>query len=494
MRARRHHRRFAASALALAALLLSVRPAAGLAETYQPVLASLHVHSTVSTGDMTLDQLADRAERQGLDAIILSENFTLRYEYGLFPFRGVLRRSVTLPSVIEYGIDRFLADVAAVQARHPRLLIIPGVEVVAHYYWTGSLLTDDLTMHDAQKNLLVIGMAHAEDYAALPATGNPHVARLGAGAALDFAPVLLLAPAAWLWPRRSSARRRRSGAWRRPAAILLICVSLAMIGASWPFGRPVFSPYEAAGVAPHQAVIDHAAAHGGLTFWSMPEARDFEQHRVARWTVTTKTDPHPEMLQRTHGYTGFGGVYQDNRTVTQPGGLWDQLLSGAPGFRPVSIGESAFHAVGHAGKDLDQVLTVLLVRERTHAGALDALKHGRLYAVQQPRGDRRLVLDRYELRCADRRAVAGETLRADADCAPVLDIAVSSADGSRRPVTVTVVKNGHILKRWTAETPLAESVSDVPIAGGARTFHRLIVESDAELLANPIFVESGPRA
>src|SRR5205807_4385214 len=57
----------------------------------RPLVAALHVHSTISTGSLNLDQLAERAERLGLDAVVLSENLVLRYEYGAFPLRGVLK-------------------------------------------------------------------------------------------------------------------------------------------------------------------------------------------------------------------------------------------------------------------------------------------------------------------------------------------------------------------------------------------------------------------
>src|SRR5207249_7099552 len=69
----------------------------------RPLVAALHVHSTISTGSLNLDQLAERAERLGLDAVVLSENFVLRYEYGVLPLRGLLKRAVTLPSVLDYG-------------------------------------------------------------------------------------------------------------------------------------------------------------------------------------------------------------------------------------------------------------------------------------------------------------------------------------------------------------------------------------------------------
>src|SRR2546427_2069768 len=60
----------------------------------------------------------------------------LQYEYGIWPLRGVFRRTVVLPSVLEHGVGQYLAEIAAVQARHQGVLLIPGIEVAPHYYWT----------------------------------------------------------------------------------------------------------------------------------------------------------------------------------------------------------------------------------------------------------------------------------------------------------------------------------------------------------------------
>ena len=106
----------------------------------QQLLATVHVHSTASTGELTIEALAERAEQLGLDVLILTDNFSLRYEYGLWPLPGLLKRQVRFPSVLEYGIERYVDEIAATQSRHPKLIILPGVEVAPYYYWTGSLV------------------------------------------------------------------------------------------------------------------------------------------------------------------------------------------------------------------------------------------------------------------------------------------------------------------------------------------------------------------
>ena len=189
----------AAAFLAVLAAALAM-PAAAL----EPLPAVLHVHSDLSTGDFSLEQLAGMAERQGVGALLVAENYLLRVEYGLPPFRALTRAVHQERSVLDAGVDHFLARVEQARASNPRVLIIAGVEVLPHYFWSGSPLTLDMTAHDTQKNLLVFGL-DAAALRALPVTHNPVVGRYGWASALDALPVALLVPGVVLLARRRRA-------------------------------------------------------------------------------------------------------------------------------------------------------------------------------------------------------------------------------------------------------------------------------------------------
>jgi len=476
--------------------------AAGL----RPLVATVHVHSHVSTGSLSLDQLAERAEQLGIEAVVLTDNFVLRYEYGLPPLRGVLKRTYTLPSVLEYGVQRFLQEVTTAQARHPRVLLVPGVEVAPHYYWTGSLTGGNLTMHNSQKNLLVLGLRSAEEYASLPVSGNPGSYRYGWMSGLNLSPVLLLVPAAWLW-RRPVLRQARVGVTmytvekrRRLPALVLSVVALVLLLNAWPFGQPVFSAYDdRLEYQPYQALIDAVAARGGVVLWSMPEAIDFNVFSFGPLgKVTVKTDRYPEALMLTKGYTGFGGVYQDTRTVTQPGGIWDQVLglylTGQRAVPPFITGEIAFHGPGHDTLELDQVLTVLRVRERTPEGLADAVRSGRLYGVVQTRKDFGLRLDLFRVECEGgaRGAESGETLDPEGARDVAVQVAVSATDQGRHPVSVTIVRSGEVVARLSGETPFQRRFTDDGLPPGRWHAYRVEVRGDGEILSNPIFVGPVP--
>jgi hypothetical protein len=467
-----------------------------------PVVAALHVHSTASTGSLSFDEIAEEAERLGVEAVIFSDNFALRFEYGLAPLRGVLRKTVSFPSVLEYGTEQYLEELAAAQARHPRVLLIPGVEVAPHYFWTGSLFEQNLTMHDGQKNLLVLGLNRPEDYADLPVHGNTDSYHYGWGTVFDLTPLLLLLPAAWLWPRqrgRQDAATKHGAISRtvkRVAALALGALAVVMVALAWPFSQPAFSPYEDLKYRPHQTLIDAATDRGATVVWSMPEARDFHVQSVGPvGSLTIKTEPYLEALEQTTGYAGFGGVYEDNRSVARPGGTWDQViahyLAGRRTRPPFVTGEIAFHGPGHDHKRLNQVQTVLWVHERTQAGVLQAIQAGRMYAVHQHKDDFELRLETFRLECETGlcSAESGETITRKGPQGLEVVIAVSATDQRTQPITLTVIKSGRVLTQISGETPFETRIADPESLSDLSAWYRILVKGGAEIVSNPIFVQ-----
>jgi len=459
----------------------------------QQLLATVHVHSTASTGELTVEALAERAERLGLDVLILTDNFSLRYEYGLWPLPGLLKRQVRFPSVLEYGIERYLDEIAAAQSRHPKLIILPGIEVAPYYYWSGSLLGRTLTMHNAQRNLLVLGLTKPEDYRSLPVSGNPGAYMFDWRGAVNGAPMLLVIPAVWLWrPLKRGADRRSS---RRTVACILIVLAVALVANAWPLTQPAFSSYDdRLGYRPYQALIDDVRGKGGLVFWSMTEARDFHEYAVGPLgTVTVETEPHSEALLQTTGYAGFGGLYQDGRTIIKPGELWDRMLQWHAGEQrpiPVLIGELGFHGLSDAGKDLHRLVTGLWVKERTVAGVLEALQSGHAYAVGEGDHHVQLRLDEFRILCqgGTKSASVGDWLDPAGERNLMARLSVTASDHGRHSVKVRVIRSGQVVAQLAGETPFRVDWPDTTVPKGERMTYRVEITGSGELLSNPIFV------
>lgn len=481
----------------LAVLGLLLLPVAVPAETLRPLPAVLHAHSTFSTGDLPLDRLVADSRSQGLEAVLLTENYLLRVEYGLWPFRAATLVTREEPSVLSRGVEAYLAQVAEVRRRFPEMLILPGVEVVPHYYWTGSPLTGDLTNHDLQKNILVFGITDPQALKRLPSTGNPYLGRYTLRSLVDALPGLLVLPGLWLiLVRRRLVRRlgkftvvEYQRRWLA-GGVLFLLGALAL-GRAFPFTEDPWSPYRPdSDLAAHQALIDQVEARGGVTVWSFPEARDFSESQWWFLSVKLRTDPYPDDLVRTFRYTAFGGVYEDTTRFTTPGGLWDYILgkylSGERGRPPWAVGESGFHGYV-AGKQPMNVQTVFLVSDKSEAELLKSFRAGRMYALSRTPAYG-LALGEFSVRQGDVASVSGETIWVSGDQPGEVRIKVSASDGGEYPIKAILVRNGEVVQVWAGKTPL-DVVRREPFPGAA-SYYRLEVRGQAphQILTNPIFV------
>lgn len=439
-------------------VLLACAGGAG-AQELQRLPVAVHVHSTLSTGDRSLDELARMARAEGLGGLMLAENHLLRVEYGLAPFRALTRVAHEERSVVRGGVDAFLQRVEEARRGHPDLLFLPGVEVIPHHHWSGSLIGRALTLHDTQKNILVFGLADPAALRSLPVTGNPHARRYAWSSLLDAAPVLLIVPGiALLFVKRPRHRRIgraivivRRRAWRLGGALLLI--GALALARGWPFTVDAYPPYAEFGVTPHQDLIDHVNRLGGVAVWSFPEAWDEGRRAVGPVTVSWRTEPYPDDLLKTFRYTAFGALYEQTTRFEQPGGRWDRLLAEyAAGERSRAawgIGESGFHGPAR-GKRLGSIQTVFLVREKSEAAVLDALQRGRLYALQRT-PDASLILADWRVAAGEASAVAGETLRVVEGATITVRIAVDVEGAGAGGLRVTLVRNGTVLDGWSGE-------------------------------------------
>jgi hypothetical protein len=463
----------------------------------EPVAAVLHVHSDLSTGDLPLDEVARIAESSGLGAIFLSENYLLRVEYGLPPFRALTRVIREEQSVLgNVGITPFLERVAAARRQHPRLLIVPGVEVIPHYFGTGSPASLSLMLHNVQKNLLVFGVSDPAKLASLVATGNRHEPRFGWQSLADVTPALLVVPGVVLL-RRKRREQRRFGrtvvvVWQRRwgMGLALVAVGLFAVVRGWPFTVDRYPPWQDAGLEPYQTLIDQVDRLGGASMWSFPEAADEGRRNVGPVQVAWLTEPYADDLLRTFRYTAFGAVYEQPTRFTDPGLGWDRMLGQyvrGERSRPAwGVAESGFHGLAR-GKRLGPVQTVFFVDERSEAGLLDAFKRGRLYAVRRP-PEASLALADFSVTAATATAVSGETLRVPEGTRLAVSVAVASSGSASLPLRVTLVRNGAPVETWAGPTPFT-AVHEETFDGTAAYF-RVEARSGTlhQLLTNPVFV------
>ncbi len=443
----------------------------------------IHVHSTFSSGKYSIGELVSRAENKGLEVLILTDHDQVVMEYGLFPFRNLIKRREERPSILLTGPENFLAEIERLNKQQQSVLIIPGVQSSPFYYWTGNPFGQGLTAHGFSKEVLIVGMSNPDDYYGLPLLHG----QLSTRYARDLLPRFLIFFAAFFLSIYLISQKGKIGI----GGVLIAILSLAMMVNHHPFQSSRFDPYHGdQGQAPYQDVIDYARSRGGMVFWAHPES-NYSKNGVQMGPVKMMTDHYPDSLIDSENYTGFAALYGDTITAAKAGMHWDRVLSeycsGIRAHRVWGIAGADYHA-GENGVDLDTYQTVFLVENRESKDVLKALERGQFYAVRKA-GGFRLVLDQFQIKDVPKghKAVMGEEIRLDSS--PVVEGHLSATDGGHHPVAVLIIRGGKPVWSFDGETPLNfQFVDSEPWTG--KTFYRLDAGGKAagQLLSNPIFV------
>jgi len=450
---------------------------------YMQLPGVIHVHSTFSSGKYSIGELVSRAGNKDLEVLILTDYDQAVMEYGLFPFRNLIKRREQRPSVLLAGPENYLAEIERLNRQQQSVLIIPGVQSSPFYYWTGNPFGQGLTAHDFGKKVLIIGMSNPDDYYDLPLLHGRSSTRY----IEDLLPVFLIFLTAFLLSIYLIYQKGKMGV----CGILMAIFSLAMMVDQHPFKSSRFDAYHGdQGEAPFQVVIDYARSRGGMVFWAHPES-NYSNNGVEMGPVKLMTAHYPEALIESESYTGFSALYGDNITATRAGMHWDRVLmdycSGRRAEPVWGIAGSDFHG-DKDGVGLDSFQTVFLVENRGRKEVLTALERGRIYAVSKTAGFR-LSLDQFQIKDDEtgKRAILGEELHLKHT--PVVEGRLSATDDGHYSVAVSIIRGGKPIWSFEGETPLNFQFVD-PVQWSGKTFYRLDVSGRAagHLLSNPIFV------
>lgn len=466
-------------ALAFWPFLLPVT--SSLAGEYQQVAGLIDLRTTFSDGGQEPETLVRLARERGFRVVFINDHDRVAMEYGVLPWRHLLKIKKELNSINLTGKDGYLEAIRAVGRQYPDMVVIPGVETAPFYYWTGNPW-QGLTAHNWERHLLVMGLEPEEELAKLPILHNDFSLTFAAKRlplALLFLATALLGLFVLRW----------AGPFRTHGIVLLV------LGVAFAVDCVVFSssPYDQyhgdQGVGPYQAVIDHVKARGGMTFWNHPETRSGKGDKPP---IRVDTPPYPDMLLATSNYTGFAALYGDRITMTEPGKEWDHVLNDyCQGKRPNpawGISAADYHEEGSAGEALGNFPTVFLVRELSKDAILSALRNGKMYAVHG-HYDKRWVLAEFSVTdtASGRQGISGDEIILEG--APVIKVAVQTIDETARKVQVRIIRGGKLIKTLGGETPFSSSFEDTSMATGGKTYYRMDVNGEAgSLTANPIFV------
>jgi hypothetical protein len=448
----------------------------------------IHLHTTLSDGAAVPVDLARAARAAGVDALVITDHYLEKVSYAPWPVGNVIGLSLSRPSVVSGGLDRYLETLSAAEREVPGVLLLPGLEVSPYARWTGSLLGRTLALEGWHRHLLVIGIEDPRELRDLPVVSNRRGGRYGPWSLLFLIPVTALV---WSTARlaRPGHRETRVGKFvlrRRRSPIvegLVGAAALEVLVAGFPFRIDRWSAVgDDPGDAPFRCLEERVRSLGGLTSWAHPEATA----DTTEMGIRIVTPPYPDMVVRTDA-DAFGALPEGVRTLLPAGGLWDRaLVDHLEGRRlgaPFAIAEIDEH---RATQDIDLHIlqTVCSVRERTHAGVVQALRTGTCYARWTPFNLPPLRLVTWEAAARSGTPVgAGGVLRQGGP----LTVRMGVTGGDGHEVSARLLRRGEVI--WSARIapPFERAVSDDP---QGPTYYRLDVEGayPYRLIGNPIFV------
>jgi len=446
------------------------------------------IKTTYSRGCSNIQDTANMAKQAGIDIVIYNDRARDAIQYGVFPLKRILKKTNEGRSILSTSPNVYLYNINEKNKQFRETLLIPGTDVSPFFYWTGSIFKKNLTAHNWDKRLSIIGLNQGEDFEQLPILDS-NFSKNYAGKLLNSVlglGFLLVVTVVMIFKN-----------YYRQATIPLAILFTLLIFNNHPFRSSLFDQYHGdQGIRPYQEVIDFAVSKGAMVFWNDLEAANGKRD----WgTIKLETQSHPEDLVLSRNYTGFQAVADEPVSVTEPGNVWDHVLveylQGGRNQPVWGYGANGFQCAGETGPIFGATRTVFLVREKTSTAVMDAMRKGRMYAVRQP-GPQRLSLDEFTVKDVEtgKKATLGEQLVATGF--PEISFKIHSTDGKEKRARVFLIRNGKVIKRESVVLPYELKWVDSQVDMSQPAYYRLnVIASPVDhLVANPIFVKFGKTA
>jgi hypothetical protein len=464
-------------------LPISLFPTLSSAQSpFQAVPGLIDIRTSFSDSPHTMEDIVVMARSRGFKIVFINDHDRVALSYGVFPFRRIFAYRKEFPSILTNGPEKYLAEIKRLSRKYPDMILIPGCITSPFYYWSGSWLKGDLTVHQYDRRLLIVNLSRPEDYKHIPIIGN--------GLSLRYTRQLVPGLLFFVIPFFIGLILLRWKGLTRVVGLFIALFSILAIIDYNPFRSSLFTPYDGdQGIAPYQEVIDYVKERGGLCFWNYPE----QLSGVRKYgPIFVNTPPYPEVLHESIHYTGFSAIYGDRITLTDPGREWDRTLNEyCEGFRenpPWGISTADFHEDGRHGLKLGAFPTTFLVKEFSKQAVIEAMVKGRMYCSS---GDSRVWprLDYFTVQGDNGgKAFMGERLTTTHP--PVIRFRVSMNSDKSQRMTLLLIRGGELLKTFDTELPMEVEYIDEG-APHTMTFYR-VMDAGKHLTSNPIFVKYEP--
>ena len=441
------------------------------------------VKTNFSEGCASIKDIGNQSERLGIDAVIFGDYARNSIEFGAKPFERIFKNATEGPSVLGRGASGFISEVNDNDRQIKETILIPGVETIPFYFWSGSNYDKNLTAHNWDKHLMVIGLPTAQEYEQLPLQNSNLSSKYTDSLLKQFAILVFLFMVSVGPVYKGYARILTV-----PLMVLLLLLTIN----NHPFRSSPFDAYHGdQGMQPYQNMIDYANSNGAMVFWNhMEPISSIRKHG----TTSLATVPYPDDLLKTKNYTGFQVVGDHPIQQAEAGQQWDQaLMEYLQGQREQPVwgyGGNNYLCEEQNGDRLGSVRTIVLVREKNRDTLLDAIRKGRMYSVRQV-DDNRLSLDEFlvEDQKTGQQATLGQELTSTDF--PAVKIKLRSIKGGNKTARIQVIRNGVLVKQENVSLPYELTWRDVGNDQEGRAYYRIkaSVNSMDHLVSNPIFVK-----
>jgi len=324
----------------------------------------LDVRSNHSDGAHDMDMLAALAEKRGIDTLVFGEHDRYTIRLGLDPIAGKWGVSQEHPSLYETGLAEFFTDLERTRSRYPDLHFMAATESTPGYHWSGTPFVD-LTLHNAERHIIALGVERPEQIEALPSYDLRNV-KGSFILSVTFWSIALFLLLVWLLRKRK---------W---SIALLLALSFIASMTMWLMQKKVDADADFINVAREQ---------GLFTIWTHPGT--LSGVRDGPMGVKLDTPPYSERVFEEPTADGFAAVYGDTDSNTVPGGLWDRYMldcmKGYRGYPIWAVAAGDYHEEGMANEYLGNFPMDVWAKSGDSKTVLQAISRGRSASWGMPR-------------------------------------------------------------------------------------------------------------
>ncbi len=246
--------------------------------TKEWVRGAFRINTNMSAGKNSVRDIAEIAREKDIEFLVFTDQFIVLGEYGIPPFRNILKYAKERQSIKTFGIEKYLQEIKSAQDLLPDICLIPGADVAPIYEWTGSILNPPIIGHRWSQQITVLGSEDAQFYRNIPTIHNDPIGWKFPGSVLKWLPFPFIILGICIVQSGISKYHDNQGhsysIYEKPKITLgsiIFLISVLYFINNSPFSVTRYSQYKKNKLEPFQNLIDYVRSNDALAFWSHPE-------------------------------------------------------------------------------------------------------------------------------------------------------------------------------------------------------------------------------